>query len=83
MLELRWSPRAQREGAKLPRDVRDRLTRALERYVEERHGDVRLVRGTQPEEWRLRVGDYRIRFRVRGDVLEVLHVGHRREVYRR
>ena len=36
------------------------------------------------EEWRMRVGDYRIIFERQGDrlVILVLDLGHRREVYR-
>jgi mRNA-degrading endonuclease RelE of RelBE toxin-antitoxin system len=55
---------------------------ALRRYAETEVGDVVKLRGLDPPEWRLRVGDYRVRFRRRGDTLEVLHVAHRREAYR-
>ncbi|MDT7898014.1 MAG: type II toxin-antitoxin system RelE/ParE family toxin [Armatimonadota bacterium] len=42
------------------------------------------VRGRE-NEWRLRVGDYRIIYRVdeRRRLIEVSEVGHRREVYRK
>lgn len=83
MPRIAWTKRAEKEGGRLPQDVRQRIVHALERYAAEQHGDVRKVRNAEPKQWRLRVGDYRVRFRLRGDVLEVLHVGHRRDVYRR
>ena len=40
--------------------------------------------GDMPNLYRLRVGDYRIIYQVDGDklIILVVHVGHRREVYR-
>ncbi len=34
--------------------------------------------------WRIRIGDYRVVYEIddRGQVVTVLHVGHRRDVYR-
>ena len=36
----------------------------------------------EPPEFRLRVGDYRLRFHDQGDTLYVTAVKHRREAYR-
>ncbi len=75
--------RAQREMAQLPNDA---LTRVV--------GAVRALGGdptppgsrklTGREGWRLRVGDYRIIYEIDNDrrVVTVLHIGHRRDVYR-
>ncbi len=43
------------------------------------------MRGKSPDVWRIRVGDYRVVYEIRDNVLLVLVVaiGHRREVYRR
>ncbi|MCC6586195.1 MAG: type II toxin-antitoxin system RelE/ParE family toxin [Bryobacterales bacterium] len=35
-----------------------------------------------PPEFRLRVGDYRIRYREHGGFVEILRVRHRRDAYR-
>jgi mRNA-degrading endonuclease RelE of RelBE toxin-antitoxin system len=45
-------------------------------------GDVKLLKDSDPKEYRLRVGDYRIRFHDLGDTLQILTVRHRREAYR-
>jgi mRNA interferase RelE/StbE len=77
-----WDSEARRDFRKLPRQIQERTLKVLNRYAETGAGDVVRLRGIEPPEWRLRVGDYRIRFRVRGGVLEVLRVAHRRDVYR-
>jgi mRNA-degrading endonuclease RelE of RelBE toxin-antitoxin system len=45
-------------------------------------GDVKKLRGISPPEYRLRVGDYRIRFDMEGEAIRVLRVRNRREAYR-
>jgi mRNA interferase RelE/StbE len=69
--------------ARLGRPVAARVVEGLEDLAATGRGDVRRVRGTE-DEWRLRVGDWRIRFRyVSGtSVLEVLRVRRRDEAYR-
>lgn len=81
-LRLVWARRAERDARKLEADIYRRILLAVRRFAETGQGDVVLLAGIRPPEWRLRVGDYRVRFRLRGDVLEVLRVAHRREVYR-
>ena len=64
---------AERDLRQLDRAVRQRVLRALDRFVDKpgpgpihdpERGDVRRLRGA-PEEYRLRVGDWRVRFTVR------------------
>jgi mRNA-degrading endonuclease RelE of RelBE toxin-antitoxin system len=43
---------------------------------------VERLRDVDPPEFRLRVGDYRIRFHDRSDSFEILSVKHRRDAYR-
>jgi mRNA interferase RelE/StbE len=75
--------RAQKELARLPKDsysqVRDRI-RAL--ADDPRPRGCRKLTGR--EGWRLRVGTYRVLYEIddEGDKVTVLHVGHRRDVYR-
>jgi len=45
-------------------------------------GDVNRLQDIDPPEFRLRVGDYRVRFHDSGDAIEILSVKHRREAYR-
>jgi mRNA-degrading endonuclease RelE of RelBE toxin-antitoxin system len=45
-------------------------------------GDVKRLQGIEPPEFRLRVGDYRVRFGEFDDSVEILSVKHGREAYR-
>ena len=78
--------RAQRDITRLDRQVAARVYDELERFALDGHGDVKPLRGVTPAEWRLRVGDWRVRFRYDGDnetgSIQVLRVEHRSAVYR-
>ena len=83
-LELRIQPRAEKDLAGLPRDVRDRIKARIEAYAAEpqntRHDVVPLLGSLSGH--RLRVGDWRVLFAVVEDRVEVTRVMHRREAYR-
>jgi len=75
---------ATRDMRRLTPAVRQRIFDALDRYVEDPTcGDVKRLRGTA-DEWRLRVGDWRIRFvfHPRTRTVEVLRVLPRGRAYR-
>ena len=59
-----------------------RILEGLARFLLTEEGDVKLLKDSDPKEYRLRVGDYRIRFHDLGDTLQILAVRHRREAYR-
>ena len=73
---------ARRELRRLDLSARDRVVAAIERYAETGEGDVRKLTDVSPQQWRLRVGEYRVRFLLDGDALEVLHVLPRGRAYR-
>ena len=77
-----WTPRALKDAGALDEVPLARVRAALERLATTGHGDVVKLRGMDPPEYRLRVGDYRVRLRLRADVLEVLHVLPRGKSYR-
>lgn len=81
-LTVEWKGAARRDLARLDTQARVRVVRAVTRYAETGHGAVRRLRGSAGE-YRLRVGDLRVRFVVEVDrrALVVLHVLHRREAY--
>jgi len=56
----------------------------MRRLAEENLGDVTRLQGALPPEWRLSVGDWRVRFAYDFDArtIQVLRVRHRREAYR-
>jgi mRNA interferase RelE/StbE len=76
---------ARAEIRELPKDVAVRILAKLAELECEPTGFKTTALVSAPEFRRLRVGDYRVIYRVEGDQLVVLvvRVGHRREVYER
>ena len=75
--------RAQNELAALPAEAYGRVRDAISSLANDPtpQGCRKL---TGREGWRLRVGDYRVIYEINNDsqVVTVLHIGHRRDVYR-
>ncbi len=68
--------------AALDKGIALRLKKAVERFAATGSGNVKKLQGIDPPEYRLRVGDYRVRFDLAGEVVRVLRVRNRREAYR-
>jgi mRNA interferase RelE/StbE len=78
------TPSAQRDLRRLDPPIAKRILEALARFADTGQGDLRRISGSYLQEWRLRVGDWRVLFR-RDDVqhlLIVLYIRHRGEAYR-
>ncbi len=72
---------AEKEMRNLSGDVRKRLGRAIRQLEHDTFPPApKLLKGR--EEFRLRVGEYRILYLVSTEVVTIAAVGHRREVYR-
>ena len=67
---------------KLNADIRDRIRRAIERRLttEPRHYGEPL-RHQLKGFWRLRVGDYRVIYRIENQRIWIVAIGHRKTVY--
>ena len=66
----------------IPANMRARIARAVEtRLTEnpEQYGSP--LRGTLKGYWKLRVGDYRVVYRVAEDEVRILAIRHRKKVY--
>ncbi len=75
--------RAEKELAQLPSEPYTRVRDAIRELAQDPRpkGCLKL---TAREGWRLRVGDYRVVYEIddKQGTVTVLHIGHRREVYR-
>jgi len=71
--EVRWLPRAQRDLKKLDPPMRRRVIDAVKHFAQTGEGDVVRLVDVEPPEYRLRVGDWRVRF-ARDDEHRLLHV---------
>jgi len=81
--EVRIVPAAERELDKLPAPVHMRISRRILSLEDNpRPRGAKKLSGR--EEYRLRVGDYRVLYTIddKGCMVTVFAVGHRREVYR-
>jgi len=77
-----WSASARAERRRVERETARRILLALTRYAETGEGDVKALEGRFSGTHRLRVGDWRVRFRrVRGDEIHVLAVENRGQAY--
>jgi mRNA interferase RelE/StbE len=77
-----WKDRAKAELRAIEQGAALRILHALARAILTGEGDVKRLQDIDPPEFRLRVGDYRVRFRDFDNVIEILSVKHRREAYR-
>jgi mRNA interferase RelE/StbE len=77
---ITWARDARRELRKLPPDVRTDIEAKIERFARTGAGNVKRLQGRAGA--RLRVGDWRVIFFETAEAVEVLAVGHRRDIYK-
>jgi mRNA interferase RelE/StbE len=80
--EIEWTGTALDDLAALDTGIARRVKQAVERFADTGAGNVKRLQGSDPPEYRLRVGDYRVRFHLEDETLQVLCVRNRREAYR-
>lgn len=81
-MEIEWTGTALEDMAGLDKGIARRVKTAVERFAETGAGNVMRLTAITPPEFRLRVGDYRVRFHNDGATITVLRVRNRREAYR-
>ena len=82
MKAIEWSERARIDIRRIDRQAAMRIFEALQRFAETGEGDLKRLKG-QGDEFRLRVGDHRVRFTEdSAGTLHIHTVRHRREAYR-
>ena len=82
---IEFLPSAVRELGSLPRSIQQRLSRRIDALRENpRPEGAKALQGSE-RMIRLRVGDYRVLYKVDDDrhTVLVVRIGHRREVYRK
>jgi mRNA interferase RelE/StbE len=80
---LAFKPSAEKELRNLPRDVIARIVPAVRNLaLDPRPNGCLKLSGSQS--WRLRIGDFRVIYDIddASRKVDVLHIGHRRDVYR-
>lgn len=81
-MELAWTEAAITDVAHLDQGIARRVTQSIERFARTGVGNVKRLQGIDPPEFRLRIGDYRVRFHISSTTITVLRVRNRRDAYR-
>ena len=85
MYDVNYTSSAKKDLMKLPSDVQERIRYAIEDLQENpRHRGVeKLTTSSKSQEYRIRVGDYRVKFLIHDDILMifVIKIAHRKNVY--
>jgi mRNA-degrading endonuclease RelE of RelBE toxin-antitoxin system len=79
---IEWTGAALEDMAALDGGIARRVKQTVERFANTGVGNVKRLQGIDPPEYRLRAGDYRVRFHLEGATIQVLRVRNRREAYR-
>jgi mRNA interferase RelE/StbE len=78
--EIRFKPRALKDGKKIPLNELVRIFEKIEALQDDLAGDVKRLTDSHPE-YRLRVGDYRVLFEIEHDQVVVYRIRHRKDAY--
>jgi mRNA interferase RelE/StbE len=82
MAQVLITPEAQREFDRLPLPIQGRVRLVFVRLIDwPEVSGAKPLTGDLSGNYRIRTGDYRIVFRVRGDVVTVWKIGNRKDVY--
>ncbi len=76
-MKIRWTKKAVKDLKQIQKIERKRILNAIDRIYT---GDVKKLKGSLENLWRLRVGNYRVIFEMVEDVL-IIRVLHRKNVY--
>jgi mRNA-degrading endonuclease RelE of RelBE toxin-antitoxin system len=80
--KIAWTDQAKADVRGIDRETAIDLLHRLARFLATEEGDVKRLTDIDPPEFRLRLGDYRLRFYDHGEWIEILRVRNRKEAYR-
>jgi mRNA interferase RelE/StbE len=78
--QIKFKRRAVKDLKALSPDFRKRILLKIEAMQDDLQGDIKKLTNFTPE-YRLRVGTYRVLFKIDGENLTVYRVKHRRDAY--
>ncbi len=78
MFRIEWTKKSLDELDKLEQTITRRIIKKVDELIN-KPLDIKKLKGEKA--YRLRVGDYRVIFDIRGDAIFILKVGHRRSIY--
>lgn len=82
MANVELTPDAARQKDQLPRVIKVRIVKLIERLKDWPHvSGAKPLSGELAGHWRMRTGDYRLQFHVEGESVVIEKVGHRDGFY--
>ena len=82
MYKIEWKEHAIKDIEKLEGTVVRRVIKKVDELSEDPFSkDIKRLKGSN--DYRLRVGDYRVIFSIDQDIIQILKAGHRRNIYER
>jgi len=78
-MQVTFTPGALRQWTKLDASVRKRIRAKIDAFAESGSGDVKKLQGRGGS--RLRVGDFRVIFYTEDQIMVIVAVGDRRDIY--
>jgi len=82
MAEVKLTPEAMEQFADLPKAIRERIRKIAERLADwPEVSGAKSLSGNLAGWYRIRTGDYRVRFRPVGEIILIDKIGHRSEFY--
>lgn len=80
MYNIEWKEHALQNIEKLESSIARRIIKKVEELSENPFSkDIKKLKGR--DDFRLRVGDYRIIFSIEKNIIQILKVGHRKNIY--
>lgn len=84
MKHISFSDEAKADVRQIPKHIALNILKSIHRFAETGTGDLRKLQDSDPPEFRLRVGDYRIRFsEEQSGTLRIHAVKNRKDAYRK
>ena len=81
MFKIEWKENSIRNLEKLESSISRRIVKKVNELEQEPFSkDIKKIKGE--EIFRLRVGDYRVLFEFEGEIIIILKVGHRKNIYK-
>ena len=80
MYDIKWKEHALQNIEKLESSITRRIIKKVDELSENPFSkDIKRLKGSN--DFRLRVGDYRVIFSIENNIIQILKVGHRKNIY--
>ncbi len=79
---LEWKEAAIKELAKLEKNIASRIYKKISNLAQN-FNQINIKRLQNSDLFRLRIGDFRVLFEIKNDLITILKISHRKNIYKR